>query len=40
VRVYAEAATQAAADHLALQAAQLTWRMAGGLGDEPTDLVA
>ena len=35
VRVYAEAATQAAADALALQVAQATWRLAGGVGAMP-----
>jgi hypothetical protein len=38
--VYAEASTQAVADHLALQAAKLTWRLAGGVGGKPTALVA
>jgi phosphoacetylglucosamine mutase len=40
VRVYAEAATQAAADELALHVAQTTWRLAGGVGQMPTAAVA
>ena len=35
VRVYAEAASQASADELALQVAQATWRLAGGVGEMP-----
>jgi len=40
VRVYAEAATQGAADALALQAAQATWELAGGVGEKPTEAIA
>ncbi len=39
VRVYAEAATQADANELALLVAQTTWRLAGGVGDMPTSVV-
>lgn len=35
VRVYAEATTQEAADALALEAARLLHRLAGGTGAEP-----
>ena len=38
VRVYAEASTQAKADELALLVAQLTWKLAGGVGDMPTSI--
>ena len=40
VRVYAEAATQAEADELAVKVAQATWRLAGGVGEMPTSAVA
>ena len=35
VRVYAEAASQEAADELALLVAQTTWKLAGGVGEMP-----
>jgi len=35
VRVYAEAATQQAADELARKVGQATWRLAGGVGEQP-----
>ena len=35
VRVYAEAATQEEADELARKVGHATWRLAGGIGDEP-----
>eukprot|EP00310_Coccolithus_braarudii_P001141 CAMPEP_0183379038 /NCGR_PEP_ID=MMETSP0164_2-20130417/125223_1 /TAXON_ID=221442 /ORGANISM="Coccolithus pelagicus ssp braarudi, Strain PLY182g" /LENGTH=553 /DNA_ID=CAMNT_0025556615 /DNA_START=33 /DNA_END=1694 /DNA_ORIENTATION=- len=40
VRVYAEAATQADADALALRTAQATWELAGGVGEKPTGAAA
>ena len=40
VRVYAEAATQAEADELALLTAQATHELAGGVGDVPTKAVS
>ena len=40
VRVYAEAATQAQADELALLTAQATHELAGGVGDAPTKAVS
>ena len=39
VRVYAEAATQANANELALLVAQATWRLAGGVGQMPTSVL-
>ena len=39
VRVYAEAATQPLADALALEVAQATWKLAGGVGERPTTAV-
>jgi len=38
VRVYAEAKSVEAADALALQVAQATWRLAGGVGEMPTSV--
>ena len=39
VRVYAEAASQQQADELALLVAQATWRLAGGVGEQPSKVV-